>query len=311
VTPNTTSSRPGAWQTLVAGVLRAALRASLLPVFQPQRPVAAQRQRLALVTRLTLPARGVEYSVSDCNGVPGEFVRTRGLASVSGTVMYLHGGAYCVGSPATHRAITSRLARGAAASVFVADYRLAPEHPFPAALDDAVAAYRGLLAQGCKPARLALMGDSAGGGLALATALRLRELGEPLPAALVLLSPWVDLGRPDRGPAPDGEVMLSLPWIEECARLYLAGFDAADPRVSPIHGDLRGLPPVLLQVGTDEILRQDSQRLQAALGRAGVAVELQTYARRWHVFQANAGLLADADLALDRAARFLRRAWQA
>jgi acetyl esterase/lipase len=305
------ATRPGRLQALIAALLRAVLRASLLPAFSPQRSIADQRRRVALVTRLTLRARGVDFTPATSHGVPGEIVRTRGLASVSGTVLYLHGGAYCLGSPATHRSITSHLARRAGAEVFAADYRLAPEHPFPAALDDAVAAYRGLLARGCSPARLALMGDSAGGGLALATALRLRELGEPLPAALVLLSPWVDLGRPDRGPAPDGEVMLSLPWIEECARLYLAGFDAADPRVSPIHGDLRGLPPVLLQVGTDEILRQDSQRLQAALGRAGVAVELQTYARRWHVFQANAGLLADADLALDRAARFLRRAWQA
>lgn len=305
------ATRPGRMQTLIAALLRAVLRATLLPAFSPQRPIADQRRRIASVTRLTLRARGVDFTPATCNGVPGEFARERKRAAFTGTVLYLHGGAYCLGSPATHRSITSHLARRAGAEVFVADYRLAPEHPFPAALEDAVAAYRGLLAQGCAPARLALMGDSAGGGLALATALRLSELGEPLPAVLVLLSPWADLGRPDRGPAPAGEVMVSLPWIEECARLYLAGLDAADPRVSPIHGDLRGMPPVLLQVGTDELLRQDSQRLQAALVQAGVAAELQTYARRWHVFQANAGVLADADLALDRAARFLRRAWQA
>jgi acetyl esterase/lipase len=307
----TVTTRSGGLQRVVAALLRAVLRWTLRPAFSPRRSIADQRRRLGLVTRLTLPARGVEFTTASCNGVAGEYVRPRDSATPAGTVLYLHGGAYCLGSPATHRSITSHLARRATASVFVADYRLAPEHPFPAALEDAVAAYRGLLAQGCSPARLALVGDSAGGGLALALALRLRQLGEPSPAALVLLSPWVDLGRPDRGPVPDGEIMVSLPWIEACASLYLGAADAVEPLASPIHGDLRGLPPVLLQVGTDEILLQDSQRLYRALTQAGVAVELQTYPRRWHVFQANAGVLADADLALERAAQFLRRAWRA
>jgi monoterpene epsilon-lactone hydrolase len=303
------ATRPGRLQTLIAALLRAALRATLLPAFSPQRSIADQRRRVALVTRLTLRARGVDFTPATCDGVTGEFVRERNRAATTGTVLYLHGGAYCLGSPSTHRSITSHLARRAAASVFVAEYRLAPEHPFPAALEDAVAAYRGLLARGCSSARLALAGDSAGGGLALALALRLRQLGEPLPAALVLLSPWVDLGRPDRGPAPPGEVMISLPWVESCARLYLGTTDAAEPLASPINGDLRGLPPVLLQAGMDEILLQDSQRLHAALNQAGVTVELQQYPRRWHVFQANAGALADADRALESAAQFLRRAW--
>jgi epsilon-lactone hydrolase len=304
-------TRPGGLQTLISALLRAVMRTMLLPAFSPRRSIADQRRRIGFVTRLTLPARGIDFTTVTCNAVPGEFAHVRDRAESSGTVLYLHGGAYCLGSPVTHRAITSHLARRAAAAVFAADYRLAPEHPFPAALEDAVAAYRGLLAQGCSPARMALVGDSAGGGLAVALALRLRQLGEPLPAALVLLSPWVDLGRPDRGPVPPGEVMISLPWIDECARLYLGGTDPAEPLASPINGDLRGLPPVLLQVGTDEILLQDSQRLLQALTQAGVKAELQQYPRRWHVFQASAGVLADADLALDRAARFLRRVWQA
>jgi monoterpene epsilon-lactone hydrolase len=303
------ATRPGRSQTLIAALLRAVLRATLLPAFSPHWPIADQRRRIARVARLTLRARGVDFTPATCNGVTGELVRERKRAATTGTVLYLHGGAYCLGSPATHRSISSHLAWRAGAEVFVADYRLAPEHPFPAALEDAVAAYRGLLVRGCAPARLALAGDSAGGGLALALALRLRQLGEPLPAALLLLSPWVDLGRPDRGPAPPGEVMVSLPWIEACARLYLGTTDAAEPLASPINGDLRGLPPVLLQVGMDEILLQDSQRLHAALIQAGVAVELQQYPRRWHVFQANAGALADADRALESAAQFLRRAW--
>jgi len=296
-------------ERLVAAVLRTVLRATLLPTFRSGRPIPEQRRRLELITRLTLPARGVVYAAASCGGVPGEFVRARDVAPGSGAILYLHGGAYCVGSHVTHRSVSSHLARRTVANIFVADYRLAPEHPCPAAVDDAIAAYRGLREQGWAPGQIALVGDSAGGGLALATALRLRDLGEPLPAALVLFSPWVDLGHPDRGAPPRGEIMISLPWVQECARLYLAGRDARDPLASPIHGDMRGLPPTMIQVGQDEILLQDSRRLHAALAAANVPVQLQEYARRWHVFQANAGVLADADRALESAAGFLRRNW--
>ncbi len=294
-------------ERLVAAVLRTVLRATLLPTFRSGRPIPEQRRRLELITRLTLPARGVVYAAASCGGVPGEFVRARDVAPGSGAILYLHGGAYCVGSHVTHRSVSSHLARRTVANVFVADYRLAPEHPCPAAVDDAIAAYRGLREQGWAPGQVAFVGDSAGGGLALAAALKLRELGEPLPAALVLFSPWVDLGNPDRGAPPPGEIMISLPWVQECARLYLAGRDARDPLASPIHGDMRGLPPTMIQVGQDEILLQDSRRLHAALAAANVPVQLQEYARRWHVFQANAGVLADADRALESAAGFLRR----
>ncbi|MDH4167101.1 MAG: alpha/beta hydrolase [Gammaproteobacteria bacterium] len=292
-------------ERLVAAVLRTVLRATLLPTFRAGRPIPEQRRRLALVTRLTLPARGVDFTAATRGGVSGEFAQARGLATTRGTVLYLHGGAYCVGSPATHRAITSHLARRTAARVFVADYRLAPEHPFPAAVDDAVAAYRALLRDGCSTGHSAIIGDSAGGGLALATALRLRDLGEPLPAALVLFSPWVDLGTPDRGVEPAGEAMLSRAWTAECARLYLGGRDSSDPLASPINGELRGLPPTLVQVGQDELLLPDARRLHSALAAAEVPVELQEYPRRWHVFQVNAGVLADADRALAAVARFL------
>jgi monoterpene epsilon-lactone hydrolase len=296
-------------ERLVAAVLRTVLRATLLPTFRSGRPIPEQRRRLELITRLTLPARGVVYAEASCGGVPGEFVRARDVAPGSGAILYLHGGAYCVGSHVTHRSVSSHLARRTVANIFVADYRLAPEHPCPAAVDDAIAAYRGLREQGWAPGQVAFVGDSAGGGLALAAALKLRELGEPLPAALVLFSPWVDLGNPDRGAPPPGEIMISLPWVQECARLYLAGRDARDPLASPIQGDLRGLPPTLIQAGQDEILLQDSRRLHAALVAANVPAQLAEYPRRWHVFQANAGVLADADRALESVAGFLRRQW--
>jgi len=294
------------FERLIASVLRHALRLTLLPTFRAGRPIPEQRGRLARVTRLTLQARGVEFTQAECGGVPGEFVQTGHPANPSCTILYLHGGAYCVGSASTHRAITSHIARRTSSRIFVANYRLAPEHPFPAAVDDAVAAFRALLGDAASSQHVAIIGDSAGGGLALAAALRLRELGEPLPAALVLFSPWVDLGDQDRGDEPAGEAMLTRAWTAECARLYLAGHDSADPLASPIRGDLRGLPPTLVQVGCEELLLSDARRLHAALAVADVPAELQEYPRRWHVFQVNAGVLADADRALESAARFLR-----
>jgi monoterpene epsilon-lactone hydrolase len=296
-------------ERVVAAILRRLLRATLLRTFRAGRPFAEQRRRLESFARITLPPGGVSFVAGDCGGVRGEFVTSRSAAAPDHAVLYLHGGAYCVGSPKTHRAISGTLARLTGATVFVADYRLAPEHPFPAALDDAVAAYRGLVARGYTADRIAIAGDSAGGGLAVATVLRLRDLGEAVPAALALFSPWVDLSDRSAAVVPAGEVMISPPWVSECARAYLSGRDASEPLASPIHADLRGLPPTLVQVGTDEVLLTDSRRLEAALRGAGVPVQLEEFPRRWHVFQANAGVLADANRALATVASFLGGRW--
>jgi len=293
-------------QRLVAAILRATLKSTLLPAFQSGVPIDKQRARIASVTKLTLVPRTAEFRAGDCGGVAGEWVRPRGNASPERALLYLHGGAYCVGSPRTHRVITARLALRCDAAVFAADYRLAPEHPFPAAVDDAVAAYRGLMAQGYAPQRVTIAGDSAGGGLTLATAVRLRELGEPLPGALVLFSPWVDLGDPVRAQPAAGDIMIAEPWVAECARFYLAGRPASEPLASPVYADMRGLPRTLVQVGTDEVLLDDSRRIHARLEAAGVNVALEEYARRWHVFQVNAGPLADANRALGSVGEFVR-----
>ena len=293
-------------QRLIAGITRSGMRLMLRPVLRAGLPVEQQRRRLARVGRLTPTPRSVEYRAAFCGSVPGESVTVRGAPPAGCAILYLHGGGYCVGSPASHRVITGHLASRCAARVFAAAYRLAPEEPFPGAVDDAVAAYRGLLADGVAPSQIAIAGDSAGGGLAVATALRLRQLGLPQPAALVLFSPWVDLGLGALQPPSSGEVTLTKPWLAECARVYLAGHPADDPLASPIAADLRGLPPTLIQVGADELLLTDSRRLHAALVAAGVEAELQEYPRRWHVFQLNAGLLADANRALDAAGEFVR-----
>lgn len=294
-------------ERIVAATLRKVLAAALLPTFRVDRPIAAQRRRLEKISALT-PAPRAIYEPAEYGGVPGESVTPRTGRKEDRVVLYLHGGAFCVGSPRTHRAITGTLARLTGARVFVVDYRLAPEHPFPAALDDALSAYRGLLAAGYAPQCVAFAGDSAGGGLVLSSAIRLRAAGAPLPAALVAFSPWVDLAA-ERSVIPAGEVMISPPWVAECARLYLAGRDARDPLASPVYATVDGLPPTLLQVGTDEVLLSDAQRMRDILRAAGVAVAYQEYARRWHVFQVNAGMLADADRALASVADFLRERW--
>lgn len=293
-------------QRVIAGILRGLLRTMALSTFRAGRPIEQQRRRLARLSRLAVAPRGVEYRPTVCGGVSGESVTVLAAPPAGRAVLYLHGGGYCLGSPATHRAIPGHLALRCAARVFAADYRLAPEHPFPAAVDDAIAAYRGLLAGGIAPNEAVIAGDSAGGGLAVATALRLRQLGLPQPAALVLFSPWVDLSLGALGPPPPGEIMITKPWLEDCARLYLAGHPAEDPLASPLGADLRGLPPTLIQVGTDELLLTDSRRLYAALGAAGAEAVLQEYPRRWHVFQVSAGLLTDANRALDAAGDFVR-----
>lgn len=295
-----------AGQRVIAFFVRVALRATVKRAFQAGLPVARQRRRLLAATRLTLPPSGVSFTSASSAGVPGEAVRARNGGPAPLVILYLHGGGYTTGSPRTHRALTGHLAVRCRARVFVPDYRLAPEHPFPAGLDDAVAAYRGLLDDGVEPGDVVIAGDSAGGGLAVAAALRLRELGQPLPRALVLFSPLTDLARDYPEVPPAGEVMLTPAWLRECARHYVATADPGDPLISPVAADLGGLPPTLIQVGTDELLLPDSQRLFERLRSAGVRAELREFPDRWHVFQASAGVLADADRALDEVAGFVR-----
>jgi cation diffusion facilitator CzcD-associated flavoprotein CzcO/acetyl esterase/lipase len=299
----------GLIEALLAALLRWSLKLLLKPVFSPRFSIAFQRRWLALVSKTTLAPGSVAIEASQAGGVPGEWLRRRGLTQPArpGTLLYLHGGAYCLGSPATHRSITARLSLALGLTVFAADYRLAPEHPYPAALEDALAAYRALAAQG----PVIIAGDSAGGGLALSTALALREAGAPPPAALVLFSPWVDLTIPAVLPQePPGEAMLSVAWAQACAEHYLAqGTARATPAeaagVSPLLANLKGLPPTLIQAGTDELLHDQAVALEQALLAAGVNAQCDITPGRWHVFQAHGGVLKSADDALARVARFV------
>ena len=201
-------------------------------------------ERRAATASVAQAPAGTHLAAADAGGVPAEWV-TAGVAD-GRVVMYLHGGAYQLGSPATLRHLVALLSAAAQARAFSVDYRLAPEHPFPAAVDDAVAAYRWLLAAGHDPASIAIAGDSAGGGLTLATLVALRDSGDRLPAAAVAMSPWTDLaltGESLRTRA-DADVMITPAGMQQTATLYLAGADPRHPYASPLYADLHGLPPI-------------------------------------------------------------------
>ncbi|WP_194945602.1 alpha/beta hydrolase [Limnohabitans sp. DM1] len=293
----------GRREALASDVLRTALRCLLKPVLSPRCPIWFQRLWLRLMAQATRMPAGVRTESVHIAGCAGEWFLPLSNGATPGiTLLYLHGGAYCLGSPATHRALTARLAQASGLRVLSLDYRLAPEHPFPAALQDATAACLALQAQG--PVLLA--GDSAGGGLALSTALALRDQGLPLPAALLLLAPWADLSPSKPVTVPAGEVMLSMPWAKACAAHYLGGHGADQPGVSPLHQPLHGLPPTLIQVGTDDMLCPQALALHHALQQAGVSSRCEVTAHRWHVFQMHADVLPSAQEAIARLATFAK-----
>jgi acetyl esterase/lipase len=223
-------------------------------------------------------------------------------------VLYLHGGAYVIGGVHTHRGLTGGVSRSSGARVLSVDYRLAPEHPYPAAVEDAVAAYGFLLEQGIRPEAIAIAGDSAGGGLTVATLLALREAGEPLPAAGVLISPWLDLslsGETLKTKAAE-DPLVTQDLLARTAEAYLAGADPTTPTASPLFADLAGLPPLLVQVGSAETLLDDSRRFAERAVAAGVDVTLEVWDEMIHVWHAFAGLLPEADQAVGGIGEYLR-----
>ncbi|EGD45155.1 acetyl-hydrolase [Nocardioidaceae bacterium Broad-1] len=237
-------------------------------------------------------------------GIPGlELYRD----ATEGTLLYLHGGGYVVGSARTGASLADGLAGRAGLRAISIDYRLAPEAPYPAAVEDGLAAYRGLLDAGVEPDRLVLAGDSAGGGLTMATLLAARSAGLPQPAAAVLFSPWTDLTLSGATIETklDADPLFDRAALEWFARRYLGSADPTDPLISPVFADLAGLPPLLIQVGSHEVLLDDSLRLAARAAEADVEVILEVGAELPHVFQNQAGSLDEADAALDRASRFL------
>ncbi|UYW27582.1 alpha/beta hydrolase [Methylorubrum extorquens] len=268
--------------------------------------LAERRARVdALAADYALPP-DVRVEPIDAHGVPAEWTSTL-AADGERVILFLHGGGYVSGSLKSHRHMVAQAGREARARTLALGYRLAPEHPFPAALDDALTGYRFLLASGIAPARIALAGESAGGGLALATALSLREAGLPLPGCLWLSSPWVDLALTGASMESKAAVdpLLGRTYLSELASLYLNGADALGPLVSPINADLAGLPPMLIQVGSAETLLDDSVRLAAVAGAADIAVHLEIWPHMihaWHLFYQD---VADGRRSLASAGTFI------
>ncbi|HLK32906.1 MAG TPA: alpha/beta hydrolase, partial [Terriglobales bacterium] len=219
--------------------------------------------------------------------VPGLWITTP--AGRSRSILYFHGGGYALGSAKAYAEMTSWIARAAQARVFVLDYRRAPEHRFPAALEDALLAYRWIASSGAGPSAISVMGDSAGGGLTLALLCSLRDRGAALPGCAACISPWVDLEMTGQSitSKASADPLLTREGLQKFADWYLGGQDARNPLVSPLHADLRGLPPLLIQVGTSEILLDDALRLAERARAAGVKVKLTQYEDMphvWHVF---------------------------
>jgi epsilon-lactone hydrolase len=250
------------------------------------------RKQMEDVARFVRLPKNVRVEEALGSPVPGEWV-TSDRAERDRVVMHLHGGGFMMGSPRTHRGLTAALSRVTRARVFVPDYRLAPEHPFPAALDDAVAAYQWLVEDvGVEPSRLAVTGDSAGGGLAVSTIVHARDNGVPAPACAALMSPWTDL-------ACTGESIRTMngvdPWLRAeliplAARGYCGDIATNDPRLSPLYADLSDLPPLLVHAGSDEILLDDARRLVERAREAGGEASLGVFDGLWHVFHAFPGI---------------------
>lgn len=238
---------------------------------------------------------------------PAEWLTPPG-ARTDAAVLYLHGGGYVIGSPRSHRHLAAAIARAAGTRALLLDYRLAPEHPFPAGLEDAVAAYQWLLAGGVAPARIVVAGDSAGGGLTMATLLALRERGLPRPAAAVCISPWVDLTNSAASYATKAAVdpIVTLDSIALLTQAYIGTGDPKQPLVSPLYADLRNLPPLLIHVGSDEVLLDDALGLAARARTAGVDVTIREWPAMIHVWHWFLSMLDEADQAVADIGAFVK-----
>ena len=252
----------------------------------------------------TLP-EGTSVEKVDADGCPAEWLTAASLRA-GGALLYLHGGGYCIGSPRSHRHLAAAIGHAAGRPVLLPDYRLAPEHPFPAAVDDAVASYRWML-QRFAPAKIALAGDSAGGGLVVALLLALRERRLPLPAAGACISPWVDLtcGGASYATRAASDPIVKRASVEQMAGHYLGGQPARTPLVSPLFADLAGLPPLLIQVGSDEVLLDDAVQLASRVRTAGGTADLEIWRDMIHVWHWFLPWLEEAPRAIASIGRFV------
>lgn len=283
-----------------------AIRARLTAAPRPAE-LAERRKRLDLLGSLGPLPEDVRLETVSANGVNAVWGRTP-TADPNRVLLYLHGGGYLSGSTVSHRLMVAATGRAAGVRTLALDYRLGPENRFPAALEDALAGYRYLLDQGIAPRHIVIGGDSAGGGLTMASLCAIRDAGLPLPAAGWCVSPWVDLRMQGASIASKAAIdpMIQLNYLQELANGYLGGANPADPRASPLYADLRGLPPLLIQVGTAETLLDDAVRLAGAAAAANVRVRLETWPEMIHAWHIFAPILEQGRAAILRAGAFIR-----
>lgn len=254
------------------------------------------------------PDTEITITPTQANSVVATWIRPEN-APQNKVVLYLHGGGYVLGGLESHQMLCSSLAKRAGLNLLLPEYRLAPEHPFPAALEDASQTYVWLLQQNYKPENIFIAGDSAGGGLVVATALHLRQNGILLPAAIICISPWVDLtfkGQSHQTQA-NTEVLLRADELQAWAQFYTASHSPTNPLISPIYADLRGLPPLLIQVGSNEILLDDARKLAEKAQAEGVNVSLNIWPGMWHVWHSVGDFMPESRQAFDEIARFTRQ----
>jgi acetyl esterase/lipase len=292
-----------------ATAFKLALRVLKKRMFNNTDHVALRRMVNSSARHMPKPPSDIDFRSERVEGVPCLWVKALG-AEPNKIVLYLHGGGYIFCSAhTTHKDILWRLSVASKCRVIAPDYRLAPEHPYPAALEDSIKVYKWLLQQGYKPEHIVIVGDSAGGGLTYGTVLKIRDLGLPLPVATVGMSPWTDLAITGESVITNlkRDVLIPGDGLAEGAQYYLAGADARDPYASPLYGDPTGLPPTLIQVSKDEVLLDDSRRLAAKYKAAGVPCELELWDGLPHVWQTLAMFIPEGKTAIKRIGDFIAK----
>ena len=319
-TPATVTAQPvirryqppaGLQESIVAAIMRTALKVTLKPFLGPPWPFAVQRMSLALGSSLMPQDGRASVRVDRVGAIEVDRVVPKAVTGQPRhAILYLHGGAFVAGSPRTHRSITRALSALTGAQVLVPHYRLAPESPFPAQLDDCVQCYRQLLQEGYTADRISIAGDSAGGNLTFMTAIAAMKQGLPGPASLVMMSPALSLHPLPNTTAYERvarDPMIRLAWADDVERAMKVPTD--HPLANPMAQDLSQLPPSLTQVGDDEVLFDNAMWVVEHATAAGRVAEMEIYMKRWHVFQAHASLLPSSVQALTRQAEFMKRHW--
>jgi len=274
----------------------------------PSKTIDEMRLGLEKATKFSMLPAKTEVTQVSYNNVSAEWVSAKN-ADENNVVLYLHGGGYNLGSPRTHREFAAHISNESCAKVLLPDYRLAPENPFPAGLEDAIASYRYLLDNGYPNNKIAIAGESAGGGLTLATCLSLRDQNVPLPSSLVCLSPWTDLEITGDSiiDLEDIDPMIKLASVKIQAANYIGTNDPKSPLISPIHADYKDLPPMLIHVGSDEILLDDSKRVADKAIKDGADVTLKVYDHMWHFFHVFYKLMPEAKVATKEVGAFIQK----